>query len=132
MDANEYQKLAARTLIDHPDFVLSDWDILVIWSALGLAGEAGEVANLVKKGILHQHGLDRAKLENELGDVLWYAAALCSQLGIDMGEVMQANVDKLLIRYPAGYSPADSQRRVDASASGQPANSNPGAVPDKL
>ena len=132
MDANEYQKLAARTLIDHPDFALSDWDIMVVWSALGLAGEAGEVANLVKKGILHQHGLDRVKLENELGDVLWYVAALCSKLDIDMGQVMQANVDKLLVRYPAGYSAADSQRRVDATAGGGSANEEPGAVPDNL
>src|SRR5579859_250110 len=114
MDANEYQKLAARTLIDRPDFALSDADIMLIWSAVGLAGESGEVADLVKKGILHQHGLDRARLEKELGDVLWYVAALCTQLGLGLDDVMQTNIDKLLKRYPDGFSSADSQRRVDA------------------
>src|SRR5258706_13655198 len=114
MEANDYQNLAARTLIDHPGFSMSDWDIMMIWNALGLAGEAGEVADLVKKGILHQHGLDRAKLKKELGDVLWYAAALCTKLDIDLSDVMQANVDKLRERYPEGYSSTDSQRRVDA------------------
>jgi NTP pyrophosphatase (non-canonical NTP hydrolase) len=113
MDANEYQKAAARTLIDHLDYVLSDADILLVWNALGLAGEAGEVADLVKKGVLHQHGLDRARLKQELGDVLWYAAALCTRLEMDLSEVMQANIDKLLERYPEGYTPQDSRRRVD-------------------
>jgi NTP pyrophosphatase (non-canonical NTP hydrolase) len=98
--------------------VLSDDDMLLVWNALGLAGEAGEVAELVKKGILHQHGLDRDRLKKELGDVLWYAAALCTRLGVDMGEVMQGNIDKLLERYPEGYSAADSQRRVDTQPGG--------------
>ena len=113
MNANDYQKLAARTLIDRPDFVLSDGDIMLLWNALGLAGEAGEVAELVKKGILHQHGLDRERLKKELGDVLWYAAALCTRLGLDLSEVMQANIDKLYERYPDGFSATDSRRRVD-------------------
>ena len=115
MDANDYQKLAARTLIDRPGFELTDRDIMLVWNALGLAGEAGEVAELVKKGILHQHGLDHDRLKNELGDVLWYAAALCTRLGVDMGEVMQANIDKLLERYPNGFSATDSKRRVDTN-----------------
>ena len=113
MDANDYQKQAARTLIDRPDFTLSDADIMVLWNALGLAGEAGEVAELVKKGILHQHGLDHDQLKKELGDVLGYAAALCTRLGLDMGAVMQANIDKLYERYPDGFSAKDSRRRVD-------------------
>lgn len=119
MDANDYQKLAARTLIDRPDFVLSDGDTMLLWNALGLAGEAGEVAELVKKGILHQHGLDHDRLKKELGDVLWYAAALCTRLGLDMGAVMQANIDKLYERYPDGFSAKDSQKRVDTRGDGQ-------------
>ena len=113
MDANDYQRMAARTLIDRPDFVLTDGDITLLWNALGLAGEAGEVAELVKKGILHQHGLDHDRLKKELGDVLWYTAALCTRLGVDMSDVMQANIDKLYERYPDGFSARDSRRRVD-------------------
>ena len=88
---------------------------MVIWNAIGLAGEAGEVCELVKKGIFHQHGLDREKLAKELGDCLWYIAALCTKTGLDMGEVMEENINKLKLRYPNGYSSDDSQKRVDVS-----------------
>ena len=113
MNATEYQALARRTLIDRPDFAISDQDLMILWNAIGLGGEAGEVLELVKKGILHQHGLNRDDLRKELGDVLWYVAALCTTAGIDMGEVMASNIEKLKTRYPAGFSSADSQRRVD-------------------
>jgi NTP pyrophosphatase (non-canonical NTP hydrolase) len=110
---NNYQKLAARTLIDKPDAQYSDQDLMIIWNAVGLAGEAGEVADLVKKGIFHQHGLDKAKLFKELGDCLWYIAGMCTKMGWDMDDVMQANIDKLRERYPNGYSTNDSIKRID-------------------
>lgn len=113
MDASEYQQQAARTLLDSPDHDVPDLGLMLVWNALGLAGEAGEVAEHIKKGVLHRHGIDQQLLAKELGDVLWYVAALCTKAGIDMGEVMQANIDKLKSRYPDGYSSADSIRRVD-------------------
>ena len=113
MNANEYQHLAARTLIDGPDFDIADNDLMVIWNAIGLAGEAGEVCDLAKKGIFHQHGLDREKMADEMGDALWYIAALCTKLNLDMGEIMAANIEKLATRYPNGYTAADSIKRVD-------------------
>lgn len=115
MDANEYQKLASRTLIDKPGFEIADGDIMVIWNAIGLAGEAGEVCEKVKKGVFHQHGLDRVALKKELGDCCWYLAALCTKLGFSMSEVMADNIDKLKLRYPSGYTSTDSQRRVDVT-----------------
>jgi len=116
MDANEYQELAARTLIDRPGFEISDRDIMAVWDAIGLAGEAGEVADHIKKGVFHQHGLDIPKLEQELGDTLWYVAALCTTLGLDLSAIMQANIDKLKIRYPNGYSSVDSLHRADVNS----------------
>ena len=113
MIASDYQKMAARTLIPEPGFDIPGPDMMIVWNAIGLAGEAGEVAELVKKGIFHQHGLDLIKLEKELGDVLWYVAALCTTCGLDMGVVMEENIDKLLTRYPNGYNPSDSQLRLD-------------------
>jgi NTP pyrophosphatase (non-canonical NTP hydrolase) len=113
MEANEYQKLAARTLIDKPGFEISDRDLMAVWDAIGLAGEAGEVADLIKKGVFHQHGIDLQKLKNELGDTLWYVAALCTTLDLDMSEIMQSNIEKLKTRYPNGYNSDDSKRRVD-------------------
>lgn len=111
MTANEYQDLARRTLVDRPGFSLEDNETMLVWNAIGLAGEAGEVADSIKKMIFHQHGLDRETLRGELGDVLWYVAALASNLGYNLDEVMAANVDKLKARYPEGYSPEASLNR---------------------
>lgn len=113
MNASDYQKAAARTLIDRPGFEISDRDIMLVWNAVGLAGESGEVAEIAKKGVFHRHGVDCEKLKKELGDVLWYVAGVCTTMGFDMSEIMQENIDKLKVRYPNGYNSADSMKRVD-------------------
>lgn len=113
LTAKEYQAQAARTLIDKPGFELTNQELMTIWNAIGLAGEAGEVAECVKKGIFHQHGLDVDKVKKELGDCLWYLAALCTTLHLDMAEIMQANLDKLWERYPNGFNSQDSILRKD-------------------
>lgn len=115
MTPNEYQKLAARTLIDGPEAPFPDLEIMLVWNALGLAGEAGEVADDIKKGVLHRHGIDRQRLKKELGDVMWYVAAICTKLELPLEEVMSANIEKLNARYPDGYTSADSVKRVDES-----------------
>lgn len=66
--------------------------------ALGLAGEAGEVANQVKR-MYRTDGINRTKIRDELGDVLWYWTACCIEMGFDPGEVMQDNIDKLNKRW---------------------------------
>jgi NTP pyrophosphatase (non-canonical NTP hydrolase) len=111
--ANEYQALSGRTLIDEPDSVYSSAEIMLVWNALGLAGEAGEVADTIKKAVFHQHGINRDELIKELGDVLWYVAALCSKLSVPLSEVMELNIAKLQKRFPAGYSSDASKARVD-------------------
>ena len=116
MNANEYQEQAARTLIDAPDAEYSGDQIMLVWNAMGLAGEAGEVADTIKKAVFHQHGIDRDVLIKELGDVLWYVAGLCTKLGVPMGGVMEINIAKLRKRYPDGYTSADSKTRVDVEA----------------
>lgn len=70
---------------------------------LGLAAEAGECANHVKK-VLRDDSTTRtaerkAKIAGELGDVLWYVAGVCRELGLDMEQVAQANLDKLADRF---------------------------------
>ena len=79
---------------------------------MGLAGEAGEVADLTKKTLFHRHPADRDKMIKELGDCLWYIAALCKDYDTNMEEVMQKNIDKLKARYPDGYSSEASINRV--------------------
>lgn len=113
MNARDYQALAARTLIDGPDVPLTPEETMIVWNAIGVAGEAGEIADLIKKGIFHRHGLDVAKVGEEIGDLCWYLAALCTKLGLDLGVLMQANIDKLRRRYPDGWSSTASQARVD-------------------
>lgn len=113
MNATEYQKLAARTLIDGPGRDIPDEQIMAVWNALGLAGEVGEVVEVVKKYVFHGHALDLVMLQKELGDVLWYVAGMCTVLGLDMSTVMQANINKLMSRYPEGFSSENSINRVE-------------------
>lgn len=83
----------------------------LINAALGLTGEAGEVADLVKKHIYHGHELDTDKVIKELGDVLWYIAQACYALGVDMDTVAVTNIEKLLARYPTGFDSIHSINR---------------------
>lgn len=106
MDMNTYQALALRTC--NPAL---DAQQRLTNGALGLAGESGEAADLVKKHLFHGHALEEDKLKKELGDVLWYVALLADALGLSLGEVAQHNVDKLRARYPEGFDAQRSQRR---------------------
>lgn len=113
MNATDYQQEARRTLIDAPDHEFTGTELMLIWCGLGLTGEAGEVADHLKKAICHQHGLDRRKLTEELGDLVWYVAGICSLAGLTLDEVLAHNIAKLRLRYPNGYSSEDSKARVD-------------------
>ncbi|MDM8518572.1 nucleoside triphosphate pyrophosphohydrolase family protein [Anaerolineales bacterium HSG6] len=105
----EYQELAARTAGagNH------DQQLRLAIAGLGLTGEAGEVAEKIKKHVGHGHPLDRENLLKELGDVLWYVAELCTVSELNMAEVAQHNVDKLKRRYPEGFSQSASLNRVE-------------------
>jgi NTP pyrophosphatase (non-canonical NTP hydrolase) len=72
-------------------------------AAMGLAGEAGEVCDMLKKHLLHDKALDKEELKLELGDVLWYLQHTCNTFGIEMEEVAEANIIKLCKRYPDQY-----------------------------
>lgn len=101
MQVNEYQKLAVRTANI----------VNIVNAALGLCGEAGEVADLVKKWQYQGHNLDKKKVIEELGDVCWYVAVASEALGIDLEEVMRRNVEKLKARYPSGFDVNNSINR---------------------
>lgn len=74
-------------------------------TALKLAAAAGNCADQVKKHAFHGKVLDTDKLTNETGDVLFYAAALAGLLGVQLTDVVQANIFKLDARYPEGFDP---------------------------
>jgi len=81
--------------------------------SLGLSGEVGEVVDLVKKHLYHDHPLNEADLINELGDVLFYLVAICNTLDIDFYSLCLNNQVKLAARYPNGFTCADSIAREE-------------------
>ena len=106
MELNEYQVLAQRTSNGElkPDEHLFN-------GVLGLAGEAGECADLVKKHYFQDERPIYRALVDELGDVLWYAAETAAALGVTLEEVARHNVEKLKKRYPAGFEAERSLHR---------------------
>ena len=106
---NEYQKAALRTVNREK---LSDTELLTN-GVLGLSGESGECADIVKKHLFQGHELDAEKLANELGDVAWYLALASYAIGYDLEKVLQMNVDKLRKRYPDGFSAERSIHREE-------------------
>lgn len=94
--ATEYQKKAKETAIFPADKALE-------YLSLGLVGEAGEVANKVKKLIRDKKVLhDTTVISSEIGDVLWYCAMLADYLDVNLGKIMDDNLDKLKSRKQRG------------------------------
>lgn len=120
MNLNTYQAQAMQTKQPNAAGLMYD--------AVALAGEAGEVCNDVKKW--HRDDDEtltvarRGKLLSELGDVLWYVANMAHDLGYTLEEIAEANIEKLKARYagkahaeigivwPEGYSPCREHDRI--------------------
>ena len=85
----------------------------ILMSTLGLAGEAGEVVDKIKKFYYHGHSWDIDELELELGDVLWYVSELAKHLGLSLSSVARSNIKKLERRYPKGYF--ESEKSINRS-----------------
>ena len=101
-DADGADQEPLRPLLDaHDNMVYS----------LGLAGEAGEFADIMKKHYGHGHPLDKAVAMKELGDVLWYVAVLAEKLGYDLSEVATVNINKLKLRYAEKFTVEESKNR---------------------
>lgn len=108
MQINEYQQLAMRT----SNKILNK-DMHIMNGALGLVGESGEVADLVKKYWMQGHSLDHDHIAKELGDICWYIAETATAIGYELETIMQMNIDKLRKRYPEGFDAERSQHRAD-------------------
>jgi NTP pyrophosphatase (non-canonical NTP hydrolase) len=92
MQFNEYQDKATK-------FACYGDKLKVVYPTIGLTGEAGEVAEKVKKVLRDSNGVFTKEhvqaIEKELGDVLWYVQQMCSDLGLKMGDVANKNIEKL-------------------------------------
>ena len=109
MTINEYQAAALRTA-QTDKLTASE---LLLNSALGLCGESGEVADLVKKHRFQGHDIDFDHIAKELGDISWYLAVGAYAIGYDLETILQMNVDKLKARYPDGFSADRSLHRAE-------------------
>ena len=109
MNFNDYQQKSRATAqypaIGHP----------VIYPALGLVNEAGEVAGKIKKIFRDKQGVigaaEREALKAELGDVLWYIAQVATELDLPLDEIAEANITKLLDRQARGKIQGDGDNR---------------------
>jgi NTP pyrophosphatase (non-canonical NTP hydrolase) len=123
MDFNEYQEKARSTAI----YIENGYSKAVYYPALGLAGETGEVCEKLKK-LLRDDDFDnmaflslndipktwkdkQEELKKELGDVLWYIANLAADLGLNMQDIAEANIDKLLDRKARGVLKGSGDNR---------------------
>lgn len=109
MDFEEYQKISRKTAI-YPDK-----DNNFVYVTLGLIGEAGEVAEKIKKVLRDSNGIldeeRKQSLKKELGDVLWYLAQLSTELGLSLDDIACFNIEKLSSREQRGTLHGDGDNR---------------------
>ena len=106
---NDYQEDAKRTMGYR---TLDSFNLAV--AGLGITGEAGEVADYIKKVVSHGHKLDPKKLMAELGDTMWYISLLATLLEVSLEDIAKQNIAKLRARYPQGFESARSVNREES------------------
>lgn len=112
----EYAKFVGD-LVSPPEGAISRINPLamnLLHAAIGLASEAGEILDEVKKHIFYGAKLDLDAIHKEQGDMEWYAQLLRNTLGPDRSMVINSNVSKLKKRHPNGFSTASALAKADA------------------
>lgn len=106
MNFKEYQERANATAIYDSKFS-------ILYPTLGLTGEAGEVADKVKKIIRDGKSVvnERVEIAKELGDVLWYLAAVARDIGVSLDDVAMMNIEKLESRKERGTLQGNGDNR---------------------
>ena len=103
-----FQREARRSLRDDLPY-----EAMCSNMCMGLAGEIGEVIDIMKKHIYQGKELDITDVIEEVGDVLWYIANFCNVNNITMDECMESNIKKLRKRFPNGFTTKDANERKD-------------------
>lgn len=103
-----FQREARRSLRDDLPY-----EAMCSNMCMGLAGEIGEVIDIMKKHIYQGKELDITDVIEEVGDVLWYIANFCNVNNITMDECMESNIKKLKKRFPNGFTIKDANQRKD-------------------
>ena len=109
MNFQEYQEKSRKTAL-YPNIGSN-----FVYPTLGLAGEAGEVAEKIKKVIRDKEGIiddtTREEIKKELGDVIWYLSQIASELNLSFDEVAQFNIEKLYSRMERGVLKGNGDNR---------------------
>lgn len=85
----------------------------LVHMAMGVSGEAGELLDAIKKTFVYNKPIDTQNVFEELGDIMFYVQGMANLFGWELGEIIQHNMDKLIVRYPIGYSDEAAQARAD-------------------
>lgn len=107
---NRFQQVSCATFKEHADIKETHQLQFLDWS-LGLSGEVGEVTELVKHHIFHNEDLDKMELAKELGDVLWYVAAMATSAGLNLQDIAELNMAKLQHRHGQSFNAKGSANR---------------------
>ena len=111
MDFNEYQKLAARTAT----FENKEAWYPLMYVALGVAGESGELIEKLKKVMRNDDGViseeKREGMKQEIGDILWYLSQFARLIDVSFQDVAQANIDKTWDRAQRGVLKSEGDNR---------------------
>lgn len=115
MHLSQYQILAMRTRGIYQGRKLTPMEEQLMAGAFGLCGESGEFIDALKKFFFHNKPIPDETLLKEIGDVLWYIALICDAKGWNMDTVAGKNIEKLMARYPEGFSfEAANNRKEDS------------------
>jgi NTP pyrophosphatase (non-canonical NTP hydrolase) len=112
---DDHRDLVARLAKPAWDIV-SEFDDLKahrVHMAMGIAGEAGELLDAIKKHVIYNRELDIENVIEELGDIEFYMEGLRDQLGVSREDVLQHNINKLTTRYGKSYSDSAANARAD-------------------
>jgi NTP pyrophosphatase (non-canonical NTP hydrolase) len=111
-ESNDMQKVVER--LQNPKVAR------MLHAAMGIATEAGELLDILKKHIFYGKELDEDKIVHfmeELGDVQWYIAIGADSIGLPMSTVLERNIDKLSVRYSKQFKESEAlQRNLKAEA----------------
>lgn len=114
MDLDAYQKAIIKFDLNEKIESQNEVDFAFVDKVLGLSGEAGEVADKVKKVIRDQEGKlsvnDKKAIGQELGDILWYVATSARYLGISLEQIASENIEKLESRLSRARFQAQGMR----------------------
>lgn len=102
MTNNDYQQKALLYKAVS-NFNITGENTRLLEGVMGMAGEAGECVELLKKHLFQGHDLDREHMAKEIGDVAWYVALAADALGFTLDDILQMNIEKISGRYPDGY-----------------------------